>query len=56
MHNPLILNDDFASAVAIQALHAEPTPSIPEMAKIWEPMNNALYEAMNTKAASKMLL
>lgn len=56
MHNPLILNDDFASAVAIQAQHAEPTPSIPEMSKIWEPMNNALYEAMTTKAASKMLL
>lgn len=49
MHNPLILNDDFASAVAMQALHAEPTPSIPEMAKIWEPMNNAMYEAMTTK-------
>lgn len=56
MHNPLILNDDFASAVAIQALHAEPTPSIPEMAKIWEPMNNALYEAMTTKGSIKEAL
>ena len=56
MHNPLILNDDFASAVAIQALHAEPTPSIPEMAKIWEPMNNALYEAMTTKGSIKVVL
>lgn len=53
MHNPLILNDDFASAIAMQALHAEPTPSIPEMAKIWEPMNNALYEALTTKGSIK---
>ena len=53
MHNPLILNDDFASAVAMQAMHAEPTPSIPEMAKIWEPMNNALSEALTTKGSIK---
>ena len=53
MHNPLILNDDFASAIAMQALHAESTPSIPEMAKIWEPMNNALYEALTTEGSIK---
>lgn len=51
MHNPLILNDDFANAAAVQALHAEPTPLIPEMSKIWEPMNNAMLEAITTKSS-----
>ncbi|MGN0902006.1 MAG: extracellular solute-binding protein [Succinivibrio sp.] len=50
LENPLIKNDDFANAVAVQALNAEPMPSIPEMASVWVPMNDALSDIMKGKA------
>lgn len=56
MRNPIIENDDFANAVSVQALFAEPTPSIPEMAQIWEPMNNALAEAMKADSNVERVL
>lgn len=46
INSPEIINDDFAASIGLQALHAEPTPTIPEMAQIWEPMNTAVGEAV----------
>lgn len=54
--DPLINNDDFANAIAVQALNAEPTPSIPEMALVWEPMNTAISDIVTGIASSKNAL
>ena len=54
--NPLINNDDFANAIAVQALNAEPTPSIPEMALVWDPMNAAIYDIVTGKASAENAL
>ena len=42
MIDPLITNNDVANAIAVQASRAIPTPSIPEMAEVWAPMNASL--------------
>ena len=42
MIDPLITNNDVANAIAVQASRAIPTPSIPEMAEVWVPMNASL--------------
>lgn len=54
--NPLINNDDFANAIAVQALNAEATPSIPEMASVWDPMNTAISDIVTGKASSENAL
>ena len=54
--NPLINNDDFANAIAVQALNAEPTPSIPEMALVWDPMNTAISDIVTGKASAENAL
>ena len=46
---PVIINDDFANAIAQQALHAEIMPSIPEMGSVWDPMNAATADAVTLK-------
>lgn len=54
--NPIINNDDFANAIAVQALNAEPIPSIPEMALVWDPMNVAIYDIVTGKASAENAL
>lgn len=54
--NPLINNDDFANAIAVQALNAESTPSIPEMATVWDPMNTAISDIVTGKASAENAL
>ncbi|GEM_PF-72760 len=54
--NPLINNDDFANAIAVQALNAEATPSIPEMATVWDPMNTAISDIVTGKASAQNAL
>lgn len=56
MELPLIKNDDFANAVAEQSLHAEPTPSIPEMSMVWDPINKAFYDAVSGAVPTKQAL
>ncbi len=38
-----ITNDDYASAISAQVEYADPMPTIPQMAHVWEPMEQALY-------------
>lgn len=54
--NPLINNDDFANAIAVQALNAEPIPSIPEMALVWDPMNAAISDIVTGKTSAENAL
>lgn len=51
--NPLIENDDFANAIAVQAQNAEPMPSIPEMGSVWGPMDKAIGKVLSKKATAK---
>lgn len=49
LSDPLILNDDFATGIAIQSEKADPMPSIKEMGHVWQPINDALYQAILSK-------
>ena len=49
LSNPLIMNDDYATGIAIQSEKADPMPSIKEMGNVWQPMNDALYQAISSK-------
>lgn len=42
LEDPIIKDDEIASAFATQALRSYPMPSIPEMAEVWIPMDSAL--------------
>ncbi len=42
MIDPVITENDVANAIAVQASRASPTPSIPEMAEVWNPMDTSL--------------
>lgn len=42
LSDPLIRNNEIASAFAEQALRSYPMPSIPEMAEVWGPMDSSL--------------
>ena len=42
MIDPVITENDVANAIAVQASRAIPTPSIPEMAEVWSPMDASL--------------
>lgn len=56
MENPLIVNDDFANAVAQQIQHADPMPSIPQMGRVWGAMADALNSVIKDKADAKVCL
>lgn len=47
--DPLIKNDERASAVAIQASEATAMPGVPEMQEVWGPANAALELSMTGK-------
>ncbi|SFS51504.1 arabinogalactan oligomer / maltooligosaccharide transport system substrate-binding protein [Succinivibrio dextrinosolvens] len=49
MIDPIITNNDVANAIAVQASRAIPTPSIPEMAEVWTPMNVSLRSIFEKK-------
>ncbi len=53
MADPMIINDDFANAIAIQASRAVPIPSIPEMYEVWGPINEAISKVVTDKATVK---
>lgn len=46
MADPVITNDEFANAIAVQASRAVPMPSIPEMSEVWGPIDGALQSAV----------
>ncbi|WP_339063880.1 extracellular solute-binding protein [Tepidibacillus marianensis] len=37
-----LLSNELAKAIYTQSLNSEPTPNLPEMAQVWDPMNRAL--------------
>ena len=53
MTNPLIVNDDFANAIAHQIEHADLMPSIPRMGKVWGAMAKCLSDVISGKKDAK---
>lgn len=53
MNDPIIKNDERASAVAEQAARAVAMPGIPEMGEVWGPANAALELSMTGKQPPK---
>ncbi len=53
MADPLITNDEFANAIAVQASRAVPMPSIPEMSEVWGPIDGALEAIITGKTSVK---
>lgn len=49
MDDPVIKDDEFASAIATQAQRAVPMPSIPEMSEVWAPIDSALQLSLSSK-------
>lgn len=47
LDNPLITNDDFANAIAIQIKNADAMPTVPEFSKVWDPMGNAILKSIS---------
>lgn len=54
--DPVIKNDEKASAVAVQAARASAMPGIPEMGEVWGPANAALELSLTGKQAPKAAL
>ncbi|MDV7765454.1 extracellular solute-binding protein [Peribacillus sp. CSMR9] len=54
--NPAINEDKRAQALSIQIQYAEPVPNIPEMNKVWGPMNSAMDDISTEKAKPKRAL
>lgn len=54
--DPVIKNDEKASAVAIQASRASAMPGIPEMGEVWGPANAALELSVTGKQQPKAAL
>ena len=54
--DPLIKNDEKASAVAVQAARASAMPGIPEMGEVWGPANAALELILTGKQDPKAAL
>ncbi|QSW36898.1 extracellular solute-binding protein [Leclercia pneumoniae] len=54
--DPLIKNDEKASAVAVQAARASAMPGIPEMGEVWGPANAALELSLTSKQDPKAAL
>jgi arabinogalactan oligomer/maltooligosaccharide transport system substrate-binding protein len=55
-HNAAIKENERAQALSIQLQYAEPVPNIPEMNKVWGPMNSAMDEMTTQKAKPKRAL
>ncbi|MDM5310432.1 extracellular solute-binding protein [Peribacillus frigoritolerans] len=55
-HNATIKENERAQALSIQLQYAEPVPNIPEMNKVWGPMNSAMGEMTTQKAKPKRAL
>ncbi|MGE7183309.1 extracellular solute-binding protein [Peribacillus sp. NPDC006672] len=55
-HNRVINEDERAQALSIQIQYAEPVPNIPEMNKVWGPMNSAMVDISTEKAKPKRAL
>ncbi|MCT4700412.1 extracellular solute-binding protein [Enterobacteriaceae bacterium H20N1] len=53
---PMIKNDEKASAVAVQSARATPMPGIPEMGEVWGPTNAALELSLTGKQEPKAAL
>lgn len=53
INNPLIVNEDLANVVYEQTALADPMPSIPRMAKVWEQMNTCLYQVITGKKSAQ---
>ena len=49
MNDPIITDNEFAKAVAIQSTRAEAMPSIPEMSQVWTPIDSALQLVVSGK-------
>lgn len=56
MNDPVITENEFANAVAVQAARAVPMPSIPEMSEVWVPINAALQLSVSDKQDPKEAL
>jgi arabinogalactan oligomer/maltooligosaccharide transport system substrate-binding protein len=54
--DPVIKNDEKASAVAVQAARASAMPGIPEMGEVWGPANAALELSLTGKQDPKAAL
>lgn len=54
--DPVIKNDEKASAVAVQAARASAMPGIPEMGEVWGPANAALELSLTGKQPPKAAL
>lgn len=54
--DPLIKNDEKASAVAVQASFANAMPGVPEMQEVWGPANAALELSMTGKQQPEVAL
>ncbi|MGY6028760.1 Maltodextrin-binding protein [Phytobacter sp. AG2a] len=54
--DPMIKNDEKASAVAVQAARATAMPGIPEMGEVWGPANAALELSLTGKQEPKAAL
>ncbi|WHY57832.1 extracellular solute-binding protein [Peribacillus simplex] len=55
-HNAEINENERAQAISIQLQYAEPVPNIPEMNRVWGPMNAAMDEISTQKANPKRAL
>ena len=56
LDNPLITNDDFANAIAIQIKNADAMPAVPEFSKVWDPIGKAMSDAISGKEDPKSAL
>lgn len=56
LEDPIIKDNELASAVAMQSQDAVPMPSIPEMSEVWPPMQSAVQTVITGKADSKKAL
>ncbi|MEM6159630.1 extracellular solute-binding protein [Erwinia sp. P6884] len=56
MNDPIIKDDEKASAVALQATRASAMPGVPEMQEVWGPANAALELSATGKAEPKAAL
>ena len=54
--DPIIKNDEKASAVAVQSARATAMPGIPEMGEVWGPANAALELSLTGKQDPKAAL
>lgn len=56
MNDPVIKDNEFANAVAVQSQRAEAMPSIPEMSEVWGPVDSALQLSVSGKQDVKEAL